>query len=299
MWEWGELKARTGWEPLRVAVERDGRFLATAQVLKRSVPGLGKSLFYSPGGPLLAPDTDRAVFTELIDELDALAATHGAMALKIDPAVLAGDEQYASMLSEAGFRPAEIAEEGFGGTQPLKMSRSLARVAATYSRRASSATSTPGINNPDATPIPASASSPSTRNISVVWRPSAPKLTTLSTRYCRAPRPPAWNAFFIPVSWNSKKRPQPANTACSSPTPPCRNCAQQPTWCRSPSASPPAPNKRRSRPYATPVLSGRGFSALAPWTTSVHPVHIVHITDKRRHGVFSPPWRRIVSRFIF
>lgn len=118
MWEWGELKARTGWEPLRVAVERDGRFAATAQVLKRSVPGLGKSLFYSPGGPLLAPDTDRAVFTELISELDVLAATHGAMALKVDPAVLAGDGQYASMLSEAGFRPAEIAEEGFGGTQP-------------------------------------------------------------------------------------------------------------------------------------------------------------------------------------
>jgi len=118
MWEWGELKARTGWEPLRLAVERDGRFVGAAQVLKRSVPGLGKSLFYSPGGPLLPAGADRDVFTELVAELDALAATHGAMALKVDPAVLAADDGYRCMLRDTGFRPAEIAEEGFGGTQP-------------------------------------------------------------------------------------------------------------------------------------------------------------------------------------
>lgn len=118
MWEWGELKTRTGWEPLRLAVERGGKFVAAVQVLKRSVPGLGKSLLYGPGGPLLPAGADRDVFTELVVELDALAATHGAMALKVDPAVLADNEEYTCMLSDAGFRPAEIAEEGFGGTQP-------------------------------------------------------------------------------------------------------------------------------------------------------------------------------------
>ena len=53
MWEWGELKSRTGWQPLRLAVERDGEIVAAMQVLKRSVPGLGRSLFYSPGGAAL------------------------------------------------------------------------------------------------------------------------------------------------------------------------------------------------------------------------------------------------------
>ncbi len=117
MWEWGELKSRTGWQPLRLAVERDGEIVAAMQVLKRSVPGLGRSLFYSPGGPL-STSADPAVLAELFADADAAAHGHGAMALKVDPAVVAGDEQYIAMLREHGFRPAEVAEDGFGGTQP-------------------------------------------------------------------------------------------------------------------------------------------------------------------------------------
>ena len=37
-WAWGELKARFGWYPLRIAVMEDNRILAGVQVLFRSLP---------------------------------------------------------------------------------------------------------------------------------------------------------------------------------------------------------------------------------------------------------------------
>ncbi len=117
MWEWGELKARTGWQPLRLAVERDGRIEGSVQVLKRPVPGLHKSLFYAPGGPIV-PSNDRGVLAELVAELDQLAGAHGAMAAKIDPAVPAGNSEYKETLTQLGFEPADATGDGFGGTQP-------------------------------------------------------------------------------------------------------------------------------------------------------------------------------------
>jgi len=38
-WEWGELKAATGWVPYRLALEEDGRICAAVQILSRQVPG--------------------------------------------------------------------------------------------------------------------------------------------------------------------------------------------------------------------------------------------------------------------
>ncbi|MDQ3855253.1 MAG: aminoacyltransferase, partial [Chloroflexota bacterium] len=54
-WGWGELKRRTGWKPVRVAVIKDdGRIAAGAQVLIRRRNGL--SLAYIPRGPVVPPD---------------------------------------------------------------------------------------------------------------------------------------------------------------------------------------------------------------------------------------------------
>ena len=116
-WEWGELKAATGWQPYRIAVEEEGRICAAVQILSRPVPGIRKCLFYSPRGPLYSlrrPELFQAILAEIND----LARRHGALAYKIDPAIAADNSDYVGMLVEHGFAPAAVAASGFGGTQP-------------------------------------------------------------------------------------------------------------------------------------------------------------------------------------
>ncbi len=121
-WEWGELKARTGWQAFRLALEDDGRIAAAVQLLKRSVPGLNRCLLYSPRGPLY--DLDRPqLFDGLMAEIDALARQHGAMAYKMDPAVEADDKAYVAALGSHDFRPSPVADLAFGGTQPRYVMR--------------------------------------------------------------------------------------------------------------------------------------------------------------------------------
>ena len=54
--KWAELKQKTGWKVSRLVVERDGRIVAGAQLLVRSLPfPLGK-IAYVPRGPVLSVD---------------------------------------------------------------------------------------------------------------------------------------------------------------------------------------------------------------------------------------------------
>ncbi len=52
-WEWGDLKAKTGWVPLRLLVEQDGVPVGAISILKRRIPVLNKYIFYAPRGPVL------------------------------------------------------------------------------------------------------------------------------------------------------------------------------------------------------------------------------------------------------
>ena len=116
-WQWGELKSRTGWHPYRIAIEEGGRINAAVQILKRPVPGLGRCLFYSPRGPLYDLSQPR-LFKLLIEQVNALATEHGAMAYKIDPAVPGDNSEHVRMLRDRGFSPAPTGDEAFGGIQP-------------------------------------------------------------------------------------------------------------------------------------------------------------------------------------
>lgn len=49
-YEWGEVKARTGWEAIRLLVEEDGKPVAAVSLLKRKIPVIGMSIFYAPRG---------------------------------------------------------------------------------------------------------------------------------------------------------------------------------------------------------------------------------------------------------
>ena len=85
-WDWGEFKRRTvGWQPTRLAFERDGIPVALASVGMRGI-GPFKVLYVSKG-PVLDYDNE-PVFLEVLDALESRARAMGAVWLKIDPDVV-------------------------------------------------------------------------------------------------------------------------------------------------------------------------------------------------------------------
>ncbi|MBS3975763.1 MAG: peptidoglycan bridge formation glycyltransferase FemA/FemB family protein [Syntrophomonadaceae bacterium] len=115
-WEWGEVKAKTGWEPLRLVVEEKGAVIAAISILKRRLPVVKKSIFYAPRGPVLDIH-HQELFDFLLAEVKKLARVHQAVFLKIDPDVPRTDQSFAAYLKKAGFRAADK-EVGFEGVQP-------------------------------------------------------------------------------------------------------------------------------------------------------------------------------------
>jgi len=101
-YEWGELKARFGWESVRLAVPGRGRIVAGAQVLFRRLP-VG-TFAYVPRGPLV-DYADAAALDSLLAGLHALARQRGAFCLKIEPDQ-PGTPELAARLERLGFRPA-------------------------------------------------------------------------------------------------------------------------------------------------------------------------------------------------
>ncbi len=115
-WEWGELKQRTGWQPLPVAVTEGGCIVAACLILKRRLPLIGGCLFYAPRGPIL-DFANEAAWNDLLGEIREIAKAHRAMVLKIDPAVASSRTDVLTILKQAGFQPAR-GNEDFGGVQP-------------------------------------------------------------------------------------------------------------------------------------------------------------------------------------
>jgi len=104
-YEWGQVKAKYGWEPL-YAVWTDDKFeviseqslvpdncVAAALILKRQIIRNGfaarLSVLYSPKGPLL-DWTNEALRTRVLSDLQVYAKKQGAIFLKVDPDVVLG-----------------------------------------------------------------------------------------------------------------------------------------------------------------------------------------------------------------
>ncbi|TDA69778.1 MAG: peptidoglycan bridge formation glycyltransferase FemA/FemB family protein [Clostridia bacterium] len=113
---WGEVKAATGWHPLRLVVEEEGQMVAAVLLLERPIPFIRRSLFYAPRGPVLDLRHE-ALFAFLLAEIAGLARRRRAILLKLDPDVPAGETWLADYLRSCGFGPAQ-ATAGFEGTQP-------------------------------------------------------------------------------------------------------------------------------------------------------------------------------------
>jgi len=112
-WEWGEIKAAVGWEPVRLALWDGGEIRAGAQVLVRSLPyGIGR-LAYVPRGPAVDyshPDALQAMLAALRN----LAAERRVISLKIEPDVIEP-----SPLAE------ELASLGLVPASPVQMRSSI------------------------------------------------------------------------------------------------------------------------------------------------------------------------------
>lgn len=97
---WADLKARFGWESVRLGVTQDGELVAGAQVLFRRLP-LG-ALAYAPRGPIgLGEDPDATA--SLLAALHGSARDRGAFCLKVEPPVSGGAA--VRLLGAAGFVP--------------------------------------------------------------------------------------------------------------------------------------------------------------------------------------------------
>jgi len=112
-YEWGELKAYTGWEPLRLILEDKDEILGAVSILKRGIP-LGRSFFYAPHGPVLA---DPKHLEPLLGEIRPIAKEHRAIFLKIDPPIPKENLQFHKHLLKAGFRSVNKGKD-FENVQP-------------------------------------------------------------------------------------------------------------------------------------------------------------------------------------
>jgi len=83
-YEWGDLKEAFGWEPIRIAIKKDGSIAAAVSILKRNIPYTGKSVFYAPRGPVL-DFGNKELFDELMTAVKIETKKHNAIVLKIDP----------------------------------------------------------------------------------------------------------------------------------------------------------------------------------------------------------------------
>jgi peptidoglycan pentaglycine glycine transferase (the first glycine) len=108
-YEWGQVKARYGWNPLYAVWKSDGKFsifsdsdnyspgsdhcLAAALILRRQVLKKGfarrLSILYSPKGPLL-DWSDEPLRNRVLNGLKTYAKKQGAIFLKMDPDVVLG-----------------------------------------------------------------------------------------------------------------------------------------------------------------------------------------------------------------
>jgi lipid II:glycine glycyltransferase (peptidoglycan interpeptide bridge formation enzyme) len=116
LWEWGEIKERTGWIPWRLALESEGRFVAAATVLARTLPFFHLPIFYCPRGPVVDMG-DHEKLTAVFQAIRELAKKEKAILLKIDPDIPKTNQDLAKYLANNGFKQVDKGKN-FEGVQP-------------------------------------------------------------------------------------------------------------------------------------------------------------------------------------
>lgn len=96
-WEWGEIKERTGWRAIRLALCRGSEMRGAAQILLRPLPYRLGTLAYVPKGPVIDYH-DPAAVNSMIGALTDLARAERVISLKLEPEVLEPSPVTAALL---------------------------------------------------------------------------------------------------------------------------------------------------------------------------------------------------------
>ncbi|MHB9057958.1 MAG: lipid II:glycine glycyltransferase FemX [Bacillota bacterium] len=137
-YEWGEVKAETGWTPIRLMADDRSGTRAAALVLRRDVPVIKRTIFYSPRGPVL-DFHDSEAFDFLIAEVRKLAQRNRAIMWKIDPDLPADRQDVRDYLARRGFVHNKRGAD-FEGVQPsfvfrLPLDKSLDDLFASFANK--------------------------------------------------------------------------------------------------------------------------------------------------------------------
>jgi len=100
--EWGELKSHFGWEPMRLAIEDNGRIVAGVSILKKNIPYIKHSIFYAPRGPVV-DWRSKELFDFLLESIEIEADKQRAILLKVDPDIVEDDAKNLGELRRLGF----------------------------------------------------------------------------------------------------------------------------------------------------------------------------------------------------
>jgi lipid II:glycine glycyltransferase (peptidoglycan interpeptide bridge formation enzyme) len=117
--EWGEVK-KTDWQPLPIALEKNGTLCATALGLLRKIPYSDRNMLYISRGPIV-DWSDENLVRELFVKIGQEAQKHKVAFIKVDPALPVEDGSTPvarRVLGNIGFVASPDAQNSFGGTQP-------------------------------------------------------------------------------------------------------------------------------------------------------------------------------------
>jgi peptidoglycan pentaglycine glycine transferase (the first glycine) len=98
--EWGEIKSRFGWEPLRFLAEKDGCVVGAVSLLKTKRRGV--PMLYASRGPVVDYG-DPALVRELLAKLAEVAIREKVYFLRLSPAAPDGDSAVVGALQETGY----------------------------------------------------------------------------------------------------------------------------------------------------------------------------------------------------
>ncbi|MEG0770313.1 MAG: peptidoglycan bridge formation glycyltransferase FemA/FemB family protein, partial [Clostridia bacterium] len=113
--EWGKVKKDWKWEGIIVRND-EGKIVGTLSVLIRKVPMLPYSLMYAPRGPVCDVH-DADTFKKLANGAKELAKQYNCYMIKMDPDILASDEEFIKIAKDNGFVIKSDSKD-FDGIQP-------------------------------------------------------------------------------------------------------------------------------------------------------------------------------------
>ena len=112
---WGRVKDNWTWEGV-ISRGADGTIRGTMGILIRRLPVVPWTILYAGRAPVCDPH-DRETLNELVSGARQLAKRCHGYELKMDPAVLSSDTEFADIMRAAGFRISE-GSKNFEGVQP-------------------------------------------------------------------------------------------------------------------------------------------------------------------------------------